>query len=105
MSRLKFAKFVHIPKGGSDEHVDAEDQVKDWGRILSSGEISRLYLARVIARQPEVLLMDEPVAHWARNDPKSVLASLHHTAHLLGPVLGYIDANFCKQNTSTCERL
>ena len=39
-----------------DQHVDAEDQVKDWGRTLSSGEIARLYLARVIARQPDVLI-------------------------------------------------
>ena len=65
-----------LRKLGLDEHVDGEDQVKDWGRVLSSGEISRLYLARVLARQPDVLLMDEPVAHCAADQAEVIFAAL-----------------------------
>jgi phosphate transport system ATP-binding protein len=47
---------------------EVKDRLSDDGRALSTGQIQRLCLARALALEPEMLLLDEPCAN---TDPRT----------------------------------
>ena len=57
MEALSAVGLGHLwPKG-------EPEPVQDWGRTLSSGEFSRLLLARALVLKPEILCLREGTAN------------------------------------------
>jgi ABC-type transport system involved in cytochrome bd biosynthesis fused ATPase/permease subunit len=58
--------------------LDATTRIGVDGRTLSGGEQRRLHIARALATQPDVLLIDEPTTGLDADTANQVLATIRH---------------------------
>jgi ATP-binding cassette subfamily C protein CydC len=63
-----------LDRGG----LDPTSRVGVGGRTLSGGEQRRLHIARALAMQPDVLLIDEPTTGLDADTANQVLAAIRH---------------------------
>jgi branched-chain amino acid transport system ATP-binding protein len=74
------------------EFVNLADREKDWARNLSYGEQRRLEIARAIATNPTLLLLDEPTAGM---NPQECQEMIHliRTVHKRGITIIIVEHN------------
>ena len=63
------------------EQVGLKDLHERISSELSGGEQQRMNLARVLAQEPSVLLLDEPTAHLDMKYQTEILHLIHKLAH------------------------
>lgn len=73
--------------------VDLSDRLNHFPAQLSGGEQQRVAIARAIAKQPEILLCDEPTGALDYNAGKVVLEALEHINRELGTIVVIITHN------------
>lgn len=75
------------------ERVGLEDRSENFPAQLSGGEQQRVAIARAVAKNPKILLCDEPTGALDYNTGKSVLALLHEMSRKYGMTVVIITHN------------
>ncbi len=81
-----------------------ETQIGDKGVKLSGGEIQRIVIARVLAQEPRVILLDEPTANLDINHQAAILDLIKNlcSENNLAVVVALHDLTLASQS---CDRL
>lgn len=74
-------------------HVGLEDRMNNFPAQLSGGEMQRVAIARALAKNPKILLCDEPTGALDYKTGKAVLKLLQDTSRELGMTIIVITHN------------
>lgn len=75
------------------KHVGLEDRMNNFPAQLSGGEQQRVAIARALAKNPKLLLCDEPTGALDYNTGKAILKLLQDMAHDTGMTVVIITHN------------
>jgi putative ABC transport system ATP-binding protein len=75
------------------KQVGLEERMKNFPAQLSGGEQQRVAIARALAKNPKLLLCDEPTGALDYNTGKAVLKLLQDTCHKTGMTVVVITHN------------
>lgn len=75
------------------EYVGLVERIKEYAANLAYGEQRRLELARALASQPKLLLLDEPTAGMNHSEADSVMELIHSIRDSLGITIILIEHN------------
>ena len=75
------------------EEVGLSDHLKNFPAELSGGEQQRVSIARALAKNPKILLCDEPTGALDYNTGKAILKLLHDTCRSTGTTVIIITHN------------
>lgn len=89
------AQICREPLNAADvlEQVGLSDRMKNFPAQLSGGEQQRVAIARALAKNPKLLLCDEPTGALDYNTGKAVLRLLQHTCRKTGMTVVVITHN------------
>lgn len=82
-----------LPPARVMEDVGLKDRVKNFPAQLSGGEQQRVAIARALAKNPKLLLCDEPTGALDYTTGKSILKLLHDTGRQKGMTVIVITHN------------
>ena len=89
------AQICHEPLNAADvlKQVGLEERMKNFPAQLSGGEQQRVAIARALAKNPKLLLCDEPTGALDYNTGKAVLKLLQDTCRKTGMTVVVITHN------------
>lgn len=89
------AQICREPLNAADvlKQVGLEERMKNFPAQLSGGEQQRVAIARALAKNPKLLLCDEPTGALDYNTGKAVLKLLQDTCHKTGMTVVVITHN------------
>jgi ABC-type bacteriocin/lantibiotic exporter with double-glycine peptidase domain len=94
---IKLKEAVRVVRIDEIKNLNFETNLFDGGKTISGGQKQRLNLARIIYRNPEVMILDEAtsnldekngkiilnnIINWAKNNMKTLIIISHNQHHL-----------------------
>lgn len=114
LTARQHVRYVLPPRADARRALRAEDFLEEarlpptcWDKRpaqLSGGEAQRLALARALASQPDLLLLDEPLAQMDTSLRGELLALIHEVVEARPATVIYV-THHCREAMEICQRI